>query len=219
MLSQSEVPIAYSMVAAVEMLPDTDPINKFINYWMGFNNIYVTLTQHAGRSPQLRKNDDGTIRTREQAGIQMPVVVTERERTQINIAVDSLQDDCKRSLISHPNTSFFVYRVPEWRGMKIQFDGFGQRVNGVINVGRTVNAQFPVWSPIETDRYKRYMRGIVESDDVDRLAEQIVDMLYTIRNNSMHGGKRPDYENDREVAERAFPLLELIVHHFLVRPY
>lgn len=216
MLNQVQVPVAYSMVSVAERLPDNNPINKFVNYWIAFNNIYVTLAQDAGQCPRLRINKDGTIRTSERAGIQMPTVITTSERTQIMIAVDSLQEECKQSLISHPSTAFFVYRVPEWRGRKIEFDGFNQRVNGVINVGRTADVCYPVWSPIEIDRYESYMKGDANADTVNRLAKQIADMLYTIRNNAMHGGKRPDYENDREVAAKALPLLKMIVSNFIL---
>jgi len=46
------------------------------------------------------------------------------------------------------------------------------------------------------------------------LTRQIVDLLYTIRKNIMHGGKRFDDANDNTVVENALPMLELIVMSF-----
>jgi len=46
------------------------------------------------------------------------------------------------------------------------------------------------------------------------LARQIVDLLYTIRNNFMHGSKKLDDANDIKVVENALPMLELIVTSF-----
>jgi hypothetical protein len=48
----------------------------------------------------------------------------------------------------------------------------------------------------------------------DFLARQIVDLLYTIRMNFMHGGKRFDDANDITVVQHALPMLELIVTSF-----
>lgn len=49
----------------------------------------------------------------------------------------------------------------------------------------------------------------------DPLARQILDVLYTIRNNAFHGGKRADDANDAEVLEKALPLLMMVVDSFL----
>jgi len=49
----------------------------------------------------------------------------------------------------------------------------------------------------------------------DILAHQIVKLLYAIRCNLMHGGKRYDDANDIDVVKNAFPLLESIVISFL----
>jgi len=47
------------------------------------------------------------------------------------------------------------------------------------------------------------------------LARQIVDLLYTIRINLMHGGKNKfDDANDITVVVNALPMLELIVMSF-----
>ncbi len=91
----------------------------------------------------------------------------------------------------------------------------GQRLNGVINVGYTVNTDYPVWSPIDTGQYEAYMQGYRVVEVSNALAMQILDLLYTVRNNAFHGGKRADDANDHEVVERALPLLVSIVEAFL----
>jgi hypothetical protein len=40
-------------------------------------------------------------------------------------------------------------------------------------------------------------------------------LLYTIRNNLVHGGKNPDEANDIEVVEKALPLLDMVVISFI----
>ena len=40
-------------------------------------------------------------------------------------------------------------------------------------------------------------------------------MIYTVRNNTFHGGKRADDANDTQVLTEALPLLAMIVKSFL----
>jgi hypothetical protein len=54
-----------------------------------------------------------------------------------------------------------------------------------------------------------------DSEERDHLAEQILWMLYTIRNNLFHGGKDAHDATDCEVVEKALPLLSPIVSYFL----
>lgn len=99
--------------------------------------------------------------------------------------------------------------------MPIQRDSMGQELNGVMNVAYTISTEYPVWSPIDKEIYARFMRGEPVSDiDINTLVGQIVRLLYTVRNNLFHGGKRFDDANDVEVIDRAVPLLELIVSAF-----
>ena len=51
-------------------------------------------------------------------------------------------------------------------------------------------------------------------EDIDLLAKQIVGMLYTIRNNLFHGGKRADDAQDQEILKNAIPLLAIVVRFF-----
>ena len=78
---------------------------------------------------------------------------------------------------------------------------------------QTVNLQSPVWSPIDKQAYQQYMAGDPTCQDI--LVEQIILMLYTVRNNLVHGGKNPEEANDIRVIENALELLELVVKAFL----
>ena len=144
------------------------------------------------------------------------------EGEQIAEAVDLLTRDVKHYLISHPSVAFFVKRIPRFEGMPLEFDANGQRLNGVLNVGYTVSRAYPVWSPIDPALYVSYMGGDPDytkrtAADRDLLVRQIVAVLYTVRNNTFHGGKRADDSHDIEVAAMAYPLLKLIVDSFLIR--
>jgi hypothetical protein len=213
-----ELPIAYSMIAAARRIrPRRDgghPFEQYFLFWTAFNNIYTTIAQRKGCRTQIKKNDDGSIVTIANGNVNIPDVVIVNEREQIRLALQEFDDDLKHTLILHKGTSYFVGRIPSWQGIQIEYDTFGQRVNGVIQVNYTSDSHYPVWSPIDFHRYQEYLENPNNEENRDFLARQIVDLLYTIRNNFMHGSKRFDDANDITVVENAFPMLELIVSSF-----
>lgn len=142
-----------------------------------------------------------------------------KEKDQINLVFGEFSDELKRRLVEHESTDFFAYRTPHWREREIELDALGQRLNGVINVGYTVATDYPVWSPIDTAQYESYMQGNQDPEVRDTLAKQILDLLYTVRNNALHGGKRADDANDHQVMEQALQLLKLEVEAFLRNPH
>jgi len=120
----------------------------------------------------------------------------------------------KHALILHEGTKYFVGRIPFWQGIQIEYDAFGQRVNGVINVNYTSDSQYPVWSPIDFQYYEEYLKNPDNEENRNLLARQIVDLLNTIRKNIMHSSKKFDDANDIKVVKNALPMLELIVESF-----
>lgn len=214
-----ELPIAYSMIAAASRVrPRRDgrhPFDKFFLYWTAFNNIYTTIAYRQGLSPQLVVGDDGTVETHQNGNVKIPEVKTVSEKEQISLSLDEFDDKLKSALISHASTRFFVNRIPHWQGTKIEYDAFGQRVNGVINVDHTSRADYPVWSPVDIQIYERYLAKPDDQEDKDFLTKQIVDLLYTVRSNLMHFSRSFDDTNDITVGENALPLLELIVASFI----
>jgi len=114
-------------------------------------------------------------------------------------------------LIKNPCVRFFVERKP--KGAPGKWDTAGQLINGVMNITRTRNSNEPVWSPIEKQKYENYLAG--DTSNQDELAKQIVFMLYTIRNNLVHGSKNQNQANDVEVVEMALHLLEIVAHAFI----
>jgi hypothetical protein len=218
-LNRIDVPVAHSMVRLakrVHQQQDVPPFQRFLCYWMAFNNIYIVLGEQEGLFSTLLP-DEGAPITREVAGRQIPNLHPPREWRLINVAKSKMSPSLKQQLILHPSVEFFVTRVPRWRGDPLTHDAHGQRLNGVLNVGYTVSAQYPVWSPIDSEKYHKVKRGSGEPGDLDDLASQLVDVLYTVRNNLVHGGKRADDSNDGEVVEKALPLLQMIVDYFLAR--
>jgi hypothetical protein len=213
--AEYEVPVAYSMVAMATQVPSTHPLQAFTCYWAAFNNIYVTIAEQSGKRARLRKNADGSLRTRMVGQINVPQVSTVSEREQIDLAFDQFPDELKRRLAEHSSTLFFAYRTPQWRGQSIERDASGQRLNGILNVGHTVDAKHPVWAPIDIGMFEAYQQGARDSVHRDALASQILDLLYTVRNNAFHGGKRADDANDTAVLEQALPLLVMIVVSFV----
>lgn len=218
--AHDEVPVAYSMVSLVQKSPRQGPqrFQEFLCLWAAFNNIYTTITDRSGSGPTLKTSPDGSPITRRIGHVEIPQVSYLNERKQIDLAFRHLSDDLKHHLILHESTEFFVYRIPRWRGHPIETDAKGQRLNGVLNIGLTVGCEYPVWSPIDTIWYEEYLGGDFRADLRDPLAKQVLNVVYTVRNNLFHGGKRADDAddaNDVQVVVKALPLLEMIVFHFI----
>jgi len=214
---QDEVPVAYSMVELVEVSPQhyNKPLQDFICYWMAFNNVYTVIAERKGQQIHQKKGKDGSLKTIRVGSVYIPKVQMPREREQLDLAYSEFGDDLKDGLITHESMTFFVYRSPVWQGSRVQMDAFGQRLNGVLNVGHTINATCPVWSPIDIQAFEKYTQGQKGNVIRDALAKQILDMLYTVRNNIVHAGKKANDANDCEVAEKALPLLRMILDHFI----
>ncbi len=214
-----ELPIAYSMIAAANRVrPRRDgrhPFEKFFLLWTAFNNIYTTIASRKGCSIQLVVRDDGTVVTCTNGNVKIPKVTTVSERDQMDIALIEFEEKLKHNLIVHESTSFFANRIPYWQGTQIEYDVFGQRVNGVINVSYTSSIQYPVWSPVDFQIYESYITQPDNKEDRDFLTKQIVHLLYTVRKNLMQISKKFDDANDIAVGENALPLLELIVASFI----
>jgi hypothetical protein len=212
-----EVPVAFSMFALAQRAPKAryQPFQKYMCCWAAFNNIYTTVASYDGHYAELKKNDDGTIAMRQEGHVSIAKVNTISERRQIELAFEKFSEELMHGLIIHENTRFFVYRTPSWRGSPISQDASGQELNGVINVGHTVNSDYPIWSPIDTKLYESYVVNHHDTRARKVLAKQIVNVLYTVRNNLFHGGKREDDGNDFEVVEKAMPILSMVVSSFL----
>jgi hypothetical protein len=212
LLQPYEVPVAFSLVSWIQdHTPHfPHPIARFACYWAAFNNIYVTIADRRGLRPRFRTERDGSIRRRVDGVVSVPIVDPVGERKQLEAAFDEFTEQLKHQLIVHPNTAFFVYRTPRWKDHAISRDGNGHGLNGVLNVGHTLNVQQPVWSPVDTQTYERYLRDKVTGRDA--LAKQLLFLLYTVRNNAFHGGKRVDDSYDGDVLDNALPILETIVN-------
>ncbi len=211
-----EVPVAYSLFALTRGIPHEgyQPFHKYIFLWMAFNNIYTTNAEYRGYVPKLRTRR-GRIITKREGGVNIPEVSGPTEIEQIKLACAELSEELKHSLIMHPNIEFFLHRTPSWHMERLEYDKQRQKLNGVLNVGRTINKDHPVWSPIDISLYTRYKGNNQDVKAKNTLAIEIVNLLYTVRNNLLHGGKRADDANDHQVVEKATPLLKMIVSDFL----
>lgn len=149
------------------------------------------------------------------AQVNIPVVSVLSERKQIDLAFHQFTDKLKGTLVVHPSTRFFVYRAPHWRKKTILSDINGQRLIGVLNIGYTVDEYNPMWSPIDTQAYEQYIGGARDAAKCDALSHQILQVLYTVRNNTFHGGKITDDANDTDVLQHALPLLKMIVDYLM----
>lgn len=215
--------VACSMVALARRLENDRyeylPFQEFMCYWVAFNNIYNKIADRAGLKPKIDKESNGTPKIyNHDAGVKIvKVKKIPKERIMIfECAYKQFSTDLKHKLIMHESTRYFVDRKPKWDNSPITTDGFGQNLNGVINVGYTIDRDYPYWCPIDKKLYIQYKNNNNQDDNArDALAKQILEVLYTIRNNIFHAGKRDDDADDIKVVENAVPLLKMIVLDFL----
>ncbi|MCJ7625203.1 MAG: hypothetical protein MUO76_17030 [Anaerolineaceae bacterium] len=214
-----ELPLANSMIAAARRIrPRRDghhPFEQYFLFWTAFNNIYTTIAHNKGHRTHIKENDDGSIVTFANGNVNIPEVIIVSERELIRLAFQEFVDDLKHTLILHEGTEYFVSRIPYWQGIQIEYDAFGQRVNGVINVNYTTDSQYPVWSPIDFQHYEEYLENSSNEENRNFLARQIVDLLFTVSKNLMIFSKKFDDSNDIAVVKNALPMLELIVMSFI----
>lgn len=214
-----QFPLAASMVRLVEQARrgDMEPLEQYVCYWVGFNNICVTIANEQGHRPELLASD-GQLQLEQVGAFRMPTVRTPNPRDRLEAAYKVFPPQLKERLILHRGTRFFVNRLPRFQGHELTVDARGQRLNGVLSIDRTVEADNPVWCPIDHALYHAYLKGERTSESVDRLGKEIVCLLDTIGNNLFHGGKRSDDASDINVVEHALPLLKEIVNSFVSPP-
>ncbi len=196
---------------------EMEPIEQFMCYWVSFNNICVTIAHEQGCGPELLQAE-GKLRLEQVGGFAMPRVRKPTEDEQLEAVFKMFSPQLKESLILHKYTRYFVNRLPRFEGQELTVDARGQRLNGVLNIGRTVDAANPVWSPVDHALYYAYLNGERTGEGTDRLGREILALLYTIGKNLFHGGRRADDASDINVVEHALPLLKEVVGSFVSSP-
>ena len=210
-LFEYEAVVAYANVSFGRKCDN--PFAKFTAYWTAFNNCYVTIFNVDGKNQTTVERSNGVVVRIANGSVQIPRVSgAPRERDQLQHIFTHFDQSLKTALVECPSTEFFSNRIPELNGHgPIQRDALGQVLNGVLSITRTVEANNPVWSPFDQPAYARFKAGNASVADVNLLSHQILFLLYTVRNNLLHGGKRFDDATDQKVVENALPLLEIIV--------
>lgn len=214
-------PVAQGMIE-LSRRPNLDDFNRYMCVWSAFNNIYQYLGDRDGLKSELQY-DNLYPRPRQVDGYYLPNVKTQKEQTLILHAINKLSDDQKSNLLRLPQVGFFVRRTPQGAegvhlpGQDGLFDSQGQRINGVLNRTRTVDPWYPYYAPIDLEKFEAFQAG--DLSDLQLLSEQLAMLLYTVRNNLMHGHKEVMSENDGEVVRNAYPLLEYLVSCFVTIPW
>lgn len=214
-----EFPLAFSMVRLAEhgMRGELEPLEQFMCYWVGFNNICVTIANESGCGPAPLKSGGRPLF--EQVGdYTMPRMHAPKARERLRAVCRAFSPQLKETLILHRCTRFFVNRQPRFQGQELTVDARGQRLNGVLNIGNMDGAGNPVWSPVDHALYYAYVNGERVPEAADRLAMQILVLLHTAGKNLFHGGKRADDASDINIVEQALPLLKEAVGAFVRLP-
>lgn len=215
--------IASSMIDLAESIQQQSAhaIQAYLCYWIAWTNIYKALSKQAGLRPHFGLRKNGTLRIKRDGDLKMAEVYAPTEDSQLNKALDLVSDALKHQLIVHPDTRYFVYRTPAWQGKPLKKDTFGQPLNGVIYVNRTLDPRYPVWSHIDTDLYQLYMEEKHTDKNKEKarntLTKQILNVLHTIQANLIHGDIQST-ENNAQIVEKALPILSMLVTNSLNVP-
>lgn len=210
-------PVAHGMIK-LSRGSNLDDFNRYMCLWSAFNNIYQYLGDRDGLESKLQF-DNLYPRPRQIDGYYLPNVKTQTEQTLILHAINRLSDDQKSNLLWFPQVEFFARRTPQGAeglhlpGQDGLFDPRGQRINGVLNRTRTVNRWYPYYAPIDLEKFESFKAG--DPTHLQLLSEQLAMLLYTVRNNLMHGHKEVNSFNDGEVVQYAYPILEYLVRCFV----
>ena len=218
---EGSIATARMMISLVRQSADgeTNLEQTFLCYWLAWQSICISLITKAGHHPtyQLRKN--GTLITRRTGSLRVARVSEPGSDDLLSLALSEFDETLKDRLIRHKGTFFFAHRNPTWQAKPLQKDGFGQQLNGVINVSHTLSPKYPVWSPVDLALYRPYMQkeAILDRPNKTRkvLAGQILDLLHTIHHNLLLGTGKQEPENGDDVVKHGLALLSLIVNHFL----
>ena len=189
---------------------------------VSFNNIYQYLSDQDGFGSELLYDSNNKLCTKVVNGYHMPKVRTKSESDLILRAINKLDLEQIKEWLELPEVSFFVNRTPEGAkgerrpGQPGRFDRYGQRINGVLNRTRTVCPLYPVYAPVDMEKYESFLNG--DLTNLEILSKQLVMLLYTVRNNLMHGNKMVSSDNDSEVVRMACPILEYLLSCFVYFP-
>jgi len=211
--------LASAMVRLVEhhRPNEMEPLEQYMCYWIGFSNICITIASDQGCRPAL-VTTGGRVQLEQVGDFSMPRVRLAEEREQLEAVNKALSPQLKEKLILHRCTRFFVNRLPRVDGDELTLDARGQRLNGVLDIGRTVDADNLVWCPIDQALYYAYLNGERSGERAEILGKQILAVLFTVGKNRFHGGKRADEVSNRNVVEHALPLLKEVVNSFVSAP-
>lgn len=213
-------PVAHGMIE-LSRRSNLDDFIRYMCLWSAFNNIYQYLGDGDGLSATLHRVNPYPG-SREIDGYFLPHVRTQSEQKLILNAVQKLTDTQKSDLLLKPQVEFFVRRTPKGAagdilpGRRGLFDPRGQRINGVLNRTRTVDPLYPYYAPIDLEKFEALQAG--DLSHLQLLSEQLAMLLYTVRNNLMHGHKEVRSDNDGEVVRNAYPILEYLVNCFVIIP-
>lgn len=200
----------------IEHMPQEDwPYGRFIYLWIAFNQLYnfhcydmhpncslerqlaMDLKPRAIGSP---RDTSVTNCPFKQGGNKTDV----QEWTRIVCVARYLPVRVQQELLDSEEARYFATRAAysivtgEWDASEC----------GVLDVHRTRNNSNPFYTLGFVDAWKQYRSG---DADPSNAVQHLARLLYTIRCNLVHGGKRYRQENNIKVVSQAIPLVEGIV--------
>lgn len=197
--TRQEAPLAHNKIDQIDTMPNPadSPFTHFTLCWMAFNDIYGIITHQAlAQLPNANRHH----RT---------------ERKQLDRVRLLFTQQLKDEILNDPAFRFFLNRRPQWNGRPVPPNANGITPNGVVNLNESRYSKNLVISEINRATYQAWTVTPVAGADSEALTDQIFDVLYTVRCNTLHGGKDTTDDNAIEVVNNAYVLVRKIVDSFL----
>ena len=210
-----ECPTAQAMLSLARSL-ENQPIQTYLCTWIAFESITRLIARQAGVKPQFNLRKNGTLKMIKVGGFRMPKVTLGTKTDIYSSALERLDSQVQHALIHHKSVAVCANRTPTYQGRVVKGDSRGQQLNGLIDISRTSDSRYPIWSPITLSWYNAYLRG--EADDAIRhdLVVQIVTVLDTLRVNILYDDGTNSPECGVNLVTCAQPLLNIIINGLIL---
>ncbi len=142
-------PTAQLMLSLADSLNE-HPLQAYLCTWIALDNLIRVVARHSGIKPQFRLRKNGTLQMMEVGDIKMPDVHAPKRDHMLAAVIGKVDIPIKHALIAHPSVEYFVNRTPTFENRTVKSDQRGQQLNGVMDVCRTMDVRYPIWSPISS---------------------------------------------------------------------
>ncbi|MDF1514717.1 MAG: hypothetical protein P1S60_12990 [Anaerolineae bacterium] len=208
-------PTATELLTLVRALQE-QPVPTYLCTWMAFDSIARLIARQSGVKPHFELRKNGTMKLLEVGDIKIPKVTAASNSLMFEAVVDALDPAVKHAVLVHRSVLFFATRTPTFHGKVVKTDRRGHLLNGMIDLSRTMDARYPIWSPITMRWYETYVGEPSDGFLQQKLMAQVIDLLAVLRENLLYADGKNDQECGKHLVSNAQPLLDMLINGLTV---